>query len=91
MDIGRAIRDLMLFREVKPAQMCKDLDLDAGYVSMLTHSKVKDMKLGRAVMIARYLDIPIDHLVKIAESYPTPKTKTSYSVVKLDEDGDSDA
>ncbi len=89
MDIGRAIKETMDAKGIKPAQMCKDLDLDAGYVSMLTHSKVKDMKLHRAYEIAAYLDVSIDYLVVLSEKYPDPQPKVKYAVVKMD--GDTNA
>lgn len=89
MDIGRAIKEIMEEQGIRPAQMCKDLNLDAGYVSMLTNSKVKDMKLNRALAIAKYLDVSIDYLAEKAQSYPNPQPKVKYAVVKLD--GDSNA
>lgn len=86
MDIGRAIKETMDAKDVKPAQLCKDLHLDAGYVSMLTHSKVKDMKLNRAYAIAKYLGVTTDYLVELAESYPDPepKERVTYTVVNLE-------
>lgn len=84
MDIGRAIKETMDTKNVKPAQLCKDLNLDAGYVSMLTNSKVKDMKLNRAYAIAKYLGVTVEYLVELAEQYPDPLPRVTYAAVKLD-------
>lgn len=86
MDIGRAIKETMDAKGIKPAQMCKDLKLDAGYVSMLTNSKVKDMKLNRAYAIAKYLGVTVDYLAELAETYPDPNNRVTYTVISLDPD-----
>jgi len=69
MDIGRAIKHTMNENGVTDAQLARDCGLTAGYVSMLVNSKVNDMKLHRAYVIADYLGVSLEYLVELAMSY----------------------
>lgn len=69
MDIARAIKSKMIEKNISQAELSRNTGMSTPYISMLVNGKIPDPKASNVYRIARALDVSLDNLLALADSY----------------------
>lgn len=69
MNVGLAVKQIADSKGMRRVDVCNATGIADSYMSMLFRGQIKDPRLGRVYAIARALDVTVDELVAIADTF----------------------
>lgn len=69
MQLNQALREIADVKGIRQADICRATGLSDAHVSQLFSGKIRDPKASVVYKIARAMEVSVDDLLELADSY----------------------
>lgn len=69
MQLSRALKETAASKGIKQADICRSTGLSDAHISQIFSGKIRDPKASVIYKIAHAMDITVDELIELADSY----------------------
>lgn len=69
MQLSKALKTIAASKGIKQADICRSTGMSDAHISQIFSGKIRDPKASVIYKIAHSMDVTVDELIELAESY----------------------